>query len=353
MESEGPTLVEEEEELTSEAEDDLEEDGGKDETAADFLSVSPSPSSSSTSTAPAAPGATVTVATSPMPTVPENAPVDLSCESLLQGSRFPPQFFPAVFLCNSKSCATGGRDAITKEARDAFKSVTPRPHQLDCVVSLVAELVKPKPVIPTVSLPLSTAAAAASTAAATAPTIPPAVAAAAVAAAGSKKSSQQQQQQQRARNFLIQHAAGSGKSLTIAALACMLCRLVSGGHRKFEKIIIINDRTHLDAQLGDCVCRLLLANGLTDFVRVRSVQSLQNEISSSRRIIITTLQKFAAHPRAGKTANPLALLGTSPTALISDEAHRSYGAQTSRRLHGEIPYPITFSGGSPNHPQSC
>lgn len=88
-------------------------------------------------------------------------------------------------------------------------------------------------------------------------------------------------------NFLLQHSAGSGKSLTIAALALGLATLVGGadgggggdrvgdrgGDRgidgreggsgdaaappAFGAVLIVNDRLQLDAQLGDTVAAFL------------------------------------------------------------------------------------------------
>ena len=147
-------------------------------------------------------------------------------------------------------------------------------------------------------------------------------------------------------NYLIQHAAGSGKSLTISCLACALVRLEctvreGEGHEPekvpiFEKIIIVNDRKHLDSQLGECVCSLLEANGIRSYVRVKTVVELERALLSDTKVIITTLQKFSSTTAAAAAAadgNATALLEQLPVAIISDEAHRSHGSKTTRKLH--------------------
>jgi len=112
------------------------------------------------------------------------------------------------------------------------------------------------------------------------------------ASSGSNSNQQQQQQQQqqpvqvtaaapapaaqRPRNFLLQHSAGSGKSLTIAALVHGLLqswkggagsKLAGGAGRSSEHsthsssgfgvVLIVNDRLQLDAQLGNTVAAFL------------------------------------------------------------------------------------------------
>eukprot|EP01112_Ceratiomyxa_fruticulosa_P003908 TRINITY_DN14227_c0_g1_i1.p1 TRINITY_DN14227_c0_g1~~TRINITY_DN14227_c0_g1_i1.p1 ORF type:complete len:251 (+),score=57.36 TRINITY_DN14227_c0_g1_i1:96-848(+) len=102
------------------------------------------------------------------------------------------------------------------------------------------------------------------------------------------------------KNYLIQHAVGSGKSFVIASLVCLLYRLQLGvapqnnnsnsskNHNNenltnnsnnsinnttnenrftFDKIIILNDRLHLDFQLYASVEVFLKGNNLKGFYR--------------------------------------------------------------------------------------
>ena len=54
-------------------------------------------------------------------------------------------------------------------------------------------------------------------------------------------------------NYLIQHATGSGKSLTIASLAHALTHLVDSRGNRFSLVLIISDRKALDEQLWSTV----------------------------------------------------------------------------------------------------
>ncbi|KAF2072170.1 hypothetical protein CYY_006513 [Polysphondylium violaceum] len=140
-------------------------------------------------------------------------------------------------------------------------------------------------------------------------------------------------------NYLIQHAAGSGKSLTIASLVYFLYKLEINNKFKFDTIVIMNDRSQLDAQLGDVVVKFLQSNGITNFCRPKSSKQLQNEISLGRnRIVITTMQKFSqllpssSSAAADKDSEGFSFKYNS-VAIISDEAHRSHGKSTTERLH--------------------
>eukprot|EP01132_Coremiostelium_polycephalum_P010262 gene10262-12586_t len=125
-------------------------------------------------------------------------------------------------------------------------------------------------------------------------------------------------------NYLIQHAAGSGKSLTIACLI--------NGKLKFDTIVIMNDRSQLDAQLGDVIIKFLESNGVTNYCRPKSSKQLQREISLGRnRIVITTMQKFA-QLLPSSTGSDFSFKSNS-VAIISDEAHRSHGKSTTEKLH--------------------
>ncbi|EGG17302.1 helicase domain-containing protein [Cavenderia fasciculata] len=134
-------------------------------------------------------------------------------------------------------------------------------------------------------------------------------------------------------NYLIQHAAGSGKSITIATLVYCLYKLEINNKLKFDTIVIMNDRSQLDAQLGDVIVKFLEANGVTNYCRPKSSKQLQSEISyGKRRIVITTMQKFA-QLLPNKNGNADFSFKTNSVAIISDEAHRSHGKSTTEKLH--------------------
>eukprot|EP01133_Synstelium_polycarpum_P001164 gene1164-1334_t len=136
-------------------------------------------------------------------------------------------------------------------------------------------------------------------------------------------------------NYLIQHAAGSGKSITIATLVYCLYKLEINGKLKFDTIVIMNDRSQLDAQLGDVIVKFLEANGIKNYCRPKSAKQLQREISIGKnRIVITTMQKFSQLlPNNNSSKSDDFAFNTNSVAIISDEAHRSHGKSTTERLH--------------------
>ena len=106
---------------------------------------------------------------------------------------------------------------------------------------------------------------------------------------------------------LVQHAAGSGKSLTVAGLAAAL---VDGGLRVF----VVNDRTQLDEQLFGVCAEVCGARHAVH--RVESVDDLRGALASRRGVVFSTLQKFLRLGGAMATGGA--------TAVVVDEAHRSY-----------------------------
>ena len=193
-------------------------------------------------------------------------------------------------------------------------------------------------------------------------------------------------------NYLIQHAAGSGKSLTIAALACALTRLVDRRGNRFRLVVIISDRKTLDDQLGGVLETYFRRLGLChQLERAESCQHLRGLLADDGgkvrhkshgrrqcRVIVTTFQKARGQDSGGGGADSrsvhegdegeegdhvdetstaegtmddgaAAAIGTATTAnaavdhrgacsrsriaLLADEAHRSHGHGTTAALH--------------------
>jgi type I restriction enzyme, R subunit len=126
--------------------------------------------------------------------------------------------------------------------------------------------------------------------------------------------------------YLIQHSAGSGKSNSIAWLAHQLVSSEHSNRKVFDSIIIVTDRRVLDSQIE---------NTVKQFTHVKSIVGhagksgdLKNFLESGKKIIITTVQKFAvivdeiggAHRR-------------SNFAIIIDEAHSSQSGRTSAKMN--------------------
>ena len=115
-------------------------------------------------------------------------------------------------------------------------------------------------------------------------------------------------------NYLIQHATGSGKSLTIAALAHQLTKLVDERGNRFRHVVIVADRKALEEQLGAVVCRYLDTHGDTAIERAESCSHLRELLSRAPdrareqpcRVIVTTFQKALARGAEVVASKPAA-----------------------------------------------
>ena len=122
--------------------------------------------------------------------------------------------------------------------------------------------------------------------------------------------------------YLIQHSAGSGKSNSIAWLAHQLIGLERGGKSTFDKVIVVTDRKVLDKQIRDTIRQFAQVGSVVG--SADSSSHLRTLLQGSKRIIITTVQKFPYIQDAigGKHSE-------GKFAIIIDEAHSSQGGRTS------------------------
>ena len=125
--------------------------------------------------------------------------------------------------------------------------------------------------------------------------------------------------------YLIQHSAGSGKSNSIAWLAHQLIGLERDGVTLFDKVIVITDRKVLDRQIRDTIRQFAQVGSVVG--SAESSTHLRNLLQGSKRIVITTVQKFPFI---------LDVIGDkhrgSRFAIIIDEAHSSQGGRTSATM---------------------
>ena len=148
-------------------------------------------------------------------------------------------------------------------------------------------------------------------------------------------------------NLLIQHSTGSGKSLSIAWLVTSLLDATTSTGGKFDLVLVLNDRTILDSQLGRVVERFLEANTQPpSFHRPRNGADLRNilinhisrsldpnQMHAQRRVIVSTLQKFAAIEL--KEMNQHFVQRSQRglrIAVVADEAHRSHGKTATSHM---------------------
>jgi type I restriction enzyme, R subunit len=137
--------------------------------------------------------------------------------------------------------------------------------------------------------------------------------------------------------YLIQHSAGSGKSNSIAWTAHQLSALYDNdGNKQFDSIIIVTDRTILDAQLQDTISQFTDIDGVVGRINHKEGQGSKSEklakaLESRQRIIIVTIQTFAF---VLDWIEKSAKLKKNRFAVIADEAHSSQSGSTAKGMKG-------------------
>lgn len=95
-------------------------------------------------------------------------------------------------------------------------------------------------------------------------------------------------------HYLIQHSAGSGKSNSIAWTAYRLASLFNTENKPvFASVIVVTDRTVLDAQLQETISGFDHTLGAVEAIgEDKNSGDLRDAINNGARIIITTLELF-------------------------------------------------------------
>ncbi|NYT66865.1 type I restriction endonuclease subunit R [Alcaligenaceae bacterium] len=135
--------------------------------------------------------------------------------------------------------------------------------------------------------------------------------------------------------YLIQHSAGSGKSNSIAWAAHQLASLYDGdGQRLFNSIIVVTDRTVLDAQLQNTIYQFEHAQGVVrpisnDIGSQSKSEQLADALANQTRIIIVTIQTF---PALFDALDKYPKFACGRYAVIADEAHSSQTGSSANKL---------------------
>ncbi|MDD5395263.1 MAG: DEAD/DEAH box helicase family protein [Thiothrix sp.] len=135
--------------------------------------------------------------------------------------------------------------------------------------------------------------------------------------------------------YLIQHSAGSGKSNSIAWCAHQLSALYDAvGNKCFHSVIVITDRTVLDAQLQDTIYQFEHQDGVVGRINNKEGDGSKSEklaqaLEHAQPIIIVTIQTF---PFVLKAIENSVSLKQRNYAIIADEAHSSQTGATARQL---------------------
>jgi type I restriction enzyme, R subunit len=126
------------------------------------------------------------------------------------------------------------------------------------------------------------------------------------------------------RKYLINHSAGSGKTLTICWLADRLHSLFKPGtsEKLLDQVFILTDRKSLDTNIKDDIENF---THLKDVIGLaRKAEDLPRFLKGRKPIIVTTLQKFAWVLDEIENNPELKKLRV---AFLIDEAHRSQEGQ--------------------------
>lgn len=129
-------------------------------------------------------------------------------------------------------------------------------------------------------------------------------------------------------NYLIQHSAGSGKSNSIAWTAYRLASLHDIDNAPiFRSVIVVTDRTVLDAQLQETINSFDHTIGSVETIgENKTSKDLRDAINDGKRIIVTTLQKFPVIYQEVDESNG------KNFAVIVDEAHSSQTGSSAMKL---------------------
>jgi len=135
--------------------------------------------------------------------------------------------------------------------------------------------------------------------------------------------------------YLNQHSAGSGKTNTISWTSHELIRLRhDDGTPFFNSVIVVTDRTVLDAQLQDAISQIEHQQGVVKAIDRESSslpksQQLAQALLDGTPIIIVTLQTF---PYAMEAILTEKSLRDRKFAVIIDEAHNSQTGSVASKL---------------------
>ncbi|WP_077728242.1 type I restriction endonuclease [Methylocaldum sp. 14B] len=133
--------------------------------------------------------------------------------------------------------------------------------------------------------------------------------------------------------YLIQHSAGSGKTNSIAWTAHFLADLHDADHHKlFDSVLVVSDRTVLDAQLQEAIFSFERTTGVVATITGETASKsgeLAKALSGGKKIVVCTIQTF---PFALKAVEELAATQGKRFAVIADEAHSSQTGEAAAKL---------------------
>src|ERR1019366_7582763 len=131
-------------------------------------------------------------------------------------------------------------------------------------------------------------------------------------------------------NYLIQHSAGSGKTNSISWLAHQLASLHDAAEQRvFHSVLVVTDRTVLDAQLSEAIEQFEHKTGVVFSVTSEDgskSSKLVEALTGKTPIIVVTIQTF---PHVLDLIRESTSLKDRRFAVIADEAHSSQTGNVS------------------------
>lgn len=128
--------------------------------------------------------------------------------------------------------------------------------------------------------------------------------------------------------YLINHSAGSGKTLTISWLTDRLDSLYSSNNIKiFDMVIVLTDRRSLDKNVKDELENFVHLKEKIGFAK--NSDKLKKFIKKRKSIVVSTIQKFSYIQEIIEVDNGLKQLRI---AFVIDEAHRSQEGKLASKV---------------------
>lgn len=129
--------------------------------------------------------------------------------------------------------------------------------------------------------------------------------------------------------YLVQHSAGSGKSISIAVLAHQLAFLHHDDEPVFDTVVVITDRCVLDEQIAQVILQFEQARGVVANV-TEGADELRAALEHGKKVVVTTLQKFPYVSEEIKQSEDRRF------AVLIDEAHSSQTGEYRKHLHASL-----------------
>lgn len=135
------------------------------------------------------------------------------------------------------------------------------------------------------------------------------------------------------KKYLVQHSAGSGKTMSIAWTAHFLGDLHNEQDEKvFDSVIVVSDRNVIDGQLREAIQSFERTAGVVATIQGGSKSKsgeLAEALSGDKKLVVCTIQTF---PFALEMVRELAATDGKCFAVIADEAHSSQTGQAAAKL---------------------